>query len=887
MARAAGGDRDSRLNGASVIDLNTVVSGRFPRKDLDDLVRLNVSQRSSFSLTLTGIAKRNNVDVELYRLIRPVGDVLKSIGKIDFRRLKARERNANFQLVAASRRGGNRAESITTELDASEYFIRFLKRQGNNTRYVATLAGSPIAGPNPGPNPGPIPGPNPGPNPGPIPGPNPGPIPGPNPGPIPGPSPVPVVPIPGTSTSGQLSSNEFEKRYSIDVGRGDYQFTLSGLSGDADLEILSADGKTKFKSSLNSGTEAERLIQPLEQGKYIARVFRKTAGTTPISFRLNYAKQTDTVRNTEATATDLGTLGTTNTPPKIDRLNYVVANGKDSPVDYFKFKVPSRGTLRLELSGKPIDGGLFGDLDVDVYAPGEPNTSADRGKNPGRAAEIFNGTYDPNITYFIRIQPKAGTTDGSTYKLNLAFTPGNGNPTPVRDILVGNASSGANNFTDVNGLAYFTADSINAQGQRRTSLWASAGTLTRTTKLFDFPQRAELRDFTRVGGLLYFVANDGVSGTELWVSDGTAQGTKRVADLQPGAGGSNPSDLTAVGNTLYFYTNVVVGGTGNNQQRLYRLQAGSTAPQQLFDAALTNNPEFGNLTAVDGVLYFTANFDVGGGFVESNLWRVGSNNQLQRMRLRQADGEGGANPDNLIAVGNRLFLTADVEINPTTTNRELVRINTFSSGAFNSANFTVYNLNGTNEGNPQNLLYNAGTKTLYFTAADAGTGIELRKLQFTNGPADNVTPTLVRDIRSGNASSNPAQLLNFGNQLIFSADDGSGANAGAGSALWITDGTEANTRKLSELTGLSGLTNLTNLKQFTGINNNLFFVATAPASGEELWKLTLNNNQGTLKQYDINPTGSSSPNSLAAVGGQLFFVANNGTDGNEPWSILA
>ena len=57
---------------------------------------------------------------------------------------------------------------------------------------------------------------------------------------------------------------------------------------------------------------------------------------------------------------------------------------------------------------------------------------------------------------------------------------------------------------------------------------------------------------TAVGNTLYFQADDGTNGYELWKSDGTASGTVMVKDINSGSGSSYPSYLTAVGNTLYF-----------------------------------------------------------------------------------------------------------------------------------------------------------------------------------------------------------------------------------------------------------------------------------------------------------------------------------------------
>ena len=57
-----------------------------------------------------------------------------------------------------------------------------------------------------------------------------------------------------------------------------------------------------------------------------------------------------------------------------------------------------------------------------------------------------------------------------------------------------------------------------------------------------------------VGDTLYFDANDGSSGTELWAHDTSNASTWRVTDINSGAGNSNPAYHMEklVGDTLYF-----------------------------------------------------------------------------------------------------------------------------------------------------------------------------------------------------------------------------------------------------------------------------------------------------------------------------------------------
>src|SRR5439155_1240116 len=86
-----------------------------------------------------------------------------------------------------------------------------------------------------------------------------------------------------------------------------------------------------------------------------------------------------------------------------------------------------------------------------------------------------------------------------------------------------------------------------------TELWQSDGTVAGTALVKDiYPGSGSSypRYLTNVNGTVYFGANDGTHAFGIWKSDGTAAGTVLVADIKPGNGDSN--NLTLAGGYLFF-----------------------------------------------------------------------------------------------------------------------------------------------------------------------------------------------------------------------------------------------------------------------------------------------------------------------------------------------
>ncbi|HEX4961410.1 MAG TPA: ELWxxDGT repeat protein [Thermoanaerobaculia bacterium] len=109
-------------------------------------------------------------------------------------------------------------------------------------------------------------------------------------------------------------------------------------------------------------------------------------------------------------------------------------------------------------------------------------------------------------------------------------------------------------LTPVGDTLFFRAN----DGVHGTELWKTDGTAAGTVLVRDIAPgtaTARLPELTAANGKLYFTATDTERGLELWESDGTEAGTILVDDVQPGHGSSAPSHLTAADGQLFFTAN--------------------------------------------------------------------------------------------------------------------------------------------------------------------------------------------------------------------------------------------------------------------------------------------------------------------------------------------
>lgn len=85
-------------------------------------------------------------------------------------------------------------------------------------------------------------------------------------------------------------------------------------------------------------------------------------------------------------------------------------------------------------------------------------------------------------------------------------------------------------------------------------LWRTNGSPSGTQLLFSSTSDSSFRDPAVLGDTLVFSFDDGVTGLEPWVSDGTPLGTQQLQDIEPGPESSHALQFTSAGDRVFFTT---------------------------------------------------------------------------------------------------------------------------------------------------------------------------------------------------------------------------------------------------------------------------------------------------------------------------------------------
>ena len=494
---------------------------------------------------------------------------------------------------------------------------------------------------------------------------------------------------------------------------------------------------------------------------------------------------------------------------------------------------------------------LIRDINPGVYDGNYNGSSFPEGSYPGSLIEFNDQLYfsandgENGNELFVT----DGTAEGTQLlvDLNPGVYDGNyGPPFPE--------GSYAGNFIEFNNKLYFTAN----DGENGNELFVTDGTAEGTQLLVDlnpgvydgnygppFPEGSYAGNFIEFNNKLYFTANDGENGNELFVTDGTAEGTQLLVDLNPSVydgnygppfpEGSNPSNFIEFDNKLYFTANdgesgnelFVSDGTAEGTQLLIDLN--SNISDSNYRPAFPEGSYASSFIEFDNKLYFTAN-----------------------------DGESGN--EIFVSDGTAEGTQLLVDLNPSVYDGNYGPA--FPEGSY-ASDFIEFN------------------GKLYFTANDGESG---RELFVSDGTAAGTQ--LLVDLRPDssygyNSGSNPYNLVEFNGKLYFSANDGE-----SGNELFVTDGTAEGTQLVADINPNSSDRSGYGFYPFEPILIRDEFIAADGEASAELFGQTPNDtvtpsqllNPITGTVNDDNLIGTDADDEIAGGGGNDGVTGQAGND---------
>jgi ELWxxDGT repeat protein len=443
-------------------------------------------------------------------------------------------------------------------------------------------------------------------------------------------------------------------------------------------------------------------------------------------------------------------------------------------------------------------------------------------------------------------------------------SPGNDLPAAVilKDIAPGADTGFWGELTVFKGKAYFKGKDPG----HGTELWVTDGTEAGTQLVLDIdpgpvrspgPPRGsgEPSELTSIGDQLLFSAGD-QRGRELWATDGTAAGTRLVADLDPapfvsfGSGESNPVGFLSMGRIALFQAR-----TPSNGRQTWRSDGTAEGTFRLTESIEPDGPEVG-VRFGEQVAFVSADWVNG-----REVWLTDGSPAGTRLLIDAYPGlldlsaqryVGG--PQLLVSIGERLIFRQD-------------------NGLWSS--------DGTERGSEivssVRPGYSAavGRRALMYVYTEGGAEI-WQSDGTVGGTRPLISGPVIPDIRS--AWSRDLERFpnweSFGPAVVFGALDP--ARPLGRPQAWITDGTSAGTRMLRDI--------VPGEPEWVWVDESNGCIWLTLPGGSGIWQIW--RTDGTRAgSRQVGTFNGKEIRKVTALGGVLLVQGETDSQGTELWAI--
>lgn len=490
----------------------------------------------------------------------------------------------------------------------------------------------------------------------------------------------------------------------------------------------------------------------------------------------------------------------------------------------------------------------------------DSNTQADE-LSPQTEMVDVNGTLFFTVeTYFNGVELwKSDGTDAGTVL--------------VSDIRARVSPSEAKYLTNVNGTLFFAGN----DGLHGMELWKSDGTPAGTVMVKDTvegPNGSFPSELVDHNGTLYFRAITATPGEVLFRSDGTAGGTESISiQAEPGLETENPPyifDIKSVGDIVYFQRHSTTTGT-----QIWKTDGTSDGTLPVTGFLPEDNVEISSLVDGGEQLFFTAS-DADHG---NELWVIDGHASAPRIVKDLRPGSRGSAPQQFLNHGNLLYfiaftdeayglwVTDGTEIGThRVASRGVDSIVSYLNEVFFLSAGILFKTNGTEAGTtvvkPGYSAFSTQVGTSGLVVAGPFlflSGISGHNLWVSDGTADGTKLLMEIDVTRNNEYS--PRFISSGDRLLLLADDGIHGNE-----LWTSAGTAATTHMVKDVR--SGTIDA-NPRSLTNVDGDLYFTSNTPVLNPigELWVAP----GGDEETHAVLPGVSSIDSSLTNVNGSLFF----------------